>query len=92
MKLECPHVNVLSKVDLIEKYGQVPQYHNYIGQLIVKYGQLSFEPEFYTELIDLPRLLSKMHHSANRFRFSRRDEASSPQASLPTTHPSQTCV
>jgi GTPase SAR1 family protein len=49
VKLECPHVNVLSKTDLIEKHGE-----------------LAFEPEFYSELIDLPRLLDAMHHRSNR--------------------------
>lgn len=39
-QLSLPHVNVLSKIDLIEKHGK-----------------LAFNPDFYTDVLDLRYLL-----------------------------------
>ena len=47
LKLEIPHINVLSKVDLIEKCDTLP-----------------FNLDFYTEVLDLKKLLELMDVSA----------------------------
>ncbi|CAM9595851.1 unnamed protein product, partial [Chrysoparadoxa australica] len=43
MRLELPHINILSKVDLIQQYGE-----------------LAFNLEFFTECLDVSRLLNFM--------------------------------
>lgn len=43
LQLELPHVNVLSKCDLIEKFGK-----------------LSFNLDFYTDVLDLGYLLDEL--------------------------------
>ncbi|KAI0244687.1 hypothetical protein L0F63_004585 [Massospora cicadina] len=54
LMLELPHVNALSKLDLMESYGQ-----------------LAFNLEFYTEVMDLNHLVERLEESAMGPRYHR---------------------
>ncbi|KAJ9057240.1 hypothetical protein DSO57_1024571 [Entomophthora muscae] len=56
--LELPHVNVLSKVDLMESYGQ-----------------LAFNLEFYTEVMDLNYLVAHLNETTMGQRYHRLTKA-----------------
>lgn len=58
LQIELPHVNVLSKVDLIEKYGK-----------------LSFNLDFFTEVLDLSYLLDKLQDDPFFHKYKKLNEA-----------------
>ncbi len=64
-RLELPHVNVLSKVDLIEKYGALgkrflTRLHNQIKISSYLKQSIAFNLDFYTEVLDLRHLLEQL--------------------------------
>ncbi|OWF53989.1 GPN-loop GTPase 2-like [Mizuhopecten yessoensis] len=58
LQLELPHVNVLSKCDLIQKYGK-----------------LSFNLDFYTEVLDLTYLLDQFKNDAQFHKYKKLNTA-----------------
>lgn len=67
LHLELPHVNVLSKVDLIAQYGELGELHSMraVQALIVV---LDFNLDFYTEVQDLSYLENALTSSSPRFK------------------------
>ncbi|KAG5455845.1 MAG: GPN-loop GTPase 2-like protein [Olpidium bornovanus] len=62
LQLELPHINVLSKVDLMEAYGKLRTFFFWRSTV---YDQLDFNLDFYTEVLDLSYLLN--HLEQERF-------------------------
>ncbi|XP_005105223.1 GPN-loop GTPase 2 [Aplysia californica] len=58
LQLSLPHVNVLSKVDLIEKHGK-----------------LAFNPDFYTDVLDLQFLLDLLQDDPLLHKYKKLNEA-----------------
>lgn len=68
LHLELPHVNVLSKVDLIAQYGELGQFFP-LGSVIHPLITLSdFSLDFYTEVQDLSYLENALTSTSPRFK------------------------
>lgn len=68
LHLELPHVNVLSKVDLIAQYGelgQCPPCHRSLPYLLCR---ADFNLDFYTEVQDLSYLENALTSATPRFK------------------------
>jgi len=64
VRLELPHINVLSKVDLIQQYGNLGECCNWIYIICSFFTYLifyqAFNLEFYTDVLDLRHLLDRL--------------------------------
>ncbi|KAF8588192.1 cytoplasmic protein [Ramaria rubella] len=71
LQLELPHINVLSKVDLITQYGDLGQYAFYIfphrTEAIDNEPCLDFNLDFYTEVQDLSYLENRLNANSPRY-------------------------
>ena len=67
LHLELPHVNVLSKVDLIQQYGDLGIYVSLSRLHHLNTLPADFNLDFYTEVQDLSHLESLLSSSSPRF-------------------------
>ena len=56
LQIALPHVNLLSKVDLVERWCIMEIYRS-LFQVLFRYGKLHFNLDYYTEVLDLDYLL-----------------------------------
>jgi GPN-loop GTPase len=56
LQLGLPHINVLSKIDLITQYGDLGELYSRFGGISVDASCLDFNLDFYTEVQDLSYL------------------------------------
>ena len=67
LHLELPHINVLSKVDLIRQYGDLGSFNPLAAHVTESNFVVAFNLDFYTEVQDLSHLENLLNQSAPRF-------------------------
>lgn len=60
VQIELPHVNVLSKIDLMQQYGKLGQYSLLTKAVIYFFFLLAFGLDYYTEVLDLNYMLEHL--------------------------------
>lgn len=68
LHLELPHVNVLSKIDIISQYGDLGEYSlSYALRNLIVYSIPDFNLDFYTEVQDLSHLENALSAATPRY-------------------------
>lgn len=78
VQLELPHINVLSKVDIMEQYGKLGMFEFCkIGTLYLHFLSLcvAFGLDFYTEVLDLGFLLEHLSDHPFFHKYKKLNEA-----------------
>ena len=81
VQIELPHVNVLSKVDLMEQYGKLGNLLNFlkvsfdVRYYIVYLHLVAFGLDYYTEVMDLSYLLEQLPQSSFFLKYKKLNEA-----------------
>ena len=74
MQLEMPHVNVLSKIDLLSTYGELREWTD-----VVKWSRRlicgAFDLRYYTECQDLSYLLTNLEKEPRTGKFGALNQA-----------------
>jgi GPN-loop GTPase len=64
LHLELPHINVLSKIDIISQYGPLGRkLQNFYQTFLIKSLSIEFNLDFYTEVQDLNYLETSLNNS-----------------------------